>query len=163
MESLAARLVRWNPKSVRYAIEKSEQSGDVDRFRDLWLCPTVLSQGLNVLSGGAICGFSDFGNIAEQCALGRTELSFIQCPSGDCRGRFVVCPLFTQGVRMRFQSIWAAIEVRDPGRDRLLDSPVQVPMRKVDAVTHTNHIPKEVGPVAKAFQNSRHLLFAGNR
>jgi len=62
---------------------------------------------------------------------------------------------------MRVQSIWTAIEPRNPAGDGLFLAPIKMALRKVHRVTELHHVAKKVGPVTEALQNPRHLLPAG--
>ena len=59
---------------------------------------------------------------------------------------------------MRVQSIWTAIQVGNPARDRFLRPPRQVPLGEVDGVAELHHVMQEVWPMAEALQNAGHLL-----
>jgi hypothetical protein len=62
---------------------------------------------------------------------------------------------------MRVQSIWTAIEPRNPAGDGLFLAPIQMALRKVHCVAEFHHVVKKVGPVTEALQNPRHLLPTG--
>lgn len=59
---------------------------------------------------------------------------------------------------MRVQSIRAAIEPRDPARNRFLGSSVQMTVGKMNRVAEFDHVAQEVGAVAEALQNAGHFL-----
>lgn len=58
---------------------------------------------------------------------------------------------------MRVQSIWTAIEVRNPARDGFLGSARQVAFGKMDRIAELHHVAQKVRPVAEALQNAGHL------
>ena len=61
---------------------------------------------------------------------------------------------------MRVQSIWTAVEPRYPARDRFFGSPVEVPLGEMHRVAELHYLAQEVGAMAEALQNARHLLTA---
>ena len=64
---------------------------------------------------------------------------------------------------MRVQSLWTAVQIRNPARDRFLRPPRQMPFRKVHSIAELHHVPQEVRPMAETLQNPRHLLTPGIR
>jgi hypothetical protein len=64
---------------------------------------------------------------------------------------------------MRVQSIWTAIEIRHPARDRFLRPPRQMPLGKVHSIAELHHVPQKVRPMAEALQDSRHFAAPGLR
>jgi len=64
---------------------------------------------------------------------------------------------------MRVQSIWTAIQVGYPARDRFLRPSRQMPLGKMHRVAKLHHVAQKVRPMAEALQNSRHFLTPGFR
>jgi len=62
---------------------------------------------------------------------------------------------------MRVQSIWAAIEPRDPACNRFFGPAVQMPLRKVDRIAEFHDLAQKVGTMTETLQNAWHLLAAG--
>ena len=59
---------------------------------------------------------------------------------------------------MGVQSIWTAIEPRNPARNRFLRSSVQMTVGKMNCVAEFDYIAQEVGAVAEALQNAGQFL-----
>jgi hypothetical protein len=150
--------LRRNAKRVRDAIEKGKHRRDVDRLSDLWLCPPVITQTLNIVRCGAIRGLSHLRYVIQQRPLGDTQTGFVKLARGDGLYCFLFRSLNTQEVSMRVQSIGTAIQPRHPGRDGFLGPPVQMPLGKMNRVAEAHNLAQEVRPVAEALQNSWHLL-----
>jgi hypothetical protein len=64
---------------------------------------------------------------------------------------------------MRVQSIWTAIQIRNPTRNRFLRPPRQVPLREVHRVAKLHHVTQKIRPMAEALQNTRHFGAPGFR
>jgi hypothetical protein len=61
---------------------------------------------------------------------------------------------------MRVQSIWTAIQIRHPARNRFLGPTRQVPFGEVNRIAKLHHVVQKVRPMTEALQNARHLLAA---
>jgi hypothetical protein len=61
---------------------------------------------------------------------------------------------------MRVQSIWTAIQIRYPARDRLFRPPRQMPLGEVHRIAKLHDVAQKVRPMTEALQNARHLLAA---
>lgn len=59
---------------------------------------------------------------------------------------------------MRVQSIWTAIQIRNPARDGLFRSPRQMPFGEVHRIAKLHHVAQKIRPMTEALQNPRHLL-----
>jgi hypothetical protein len=152
--------LRSDPEGIRNPIEESEHRGDVNRFSDLGLRPTVIAQRLHVLIGGAIRCLRHPGHVVEERAFCRAQTRGFQIAIRDGPYSFFFCSLNTQEVCMRVQSIWTAIEPGYPARDRFLGFAVKMAFRKMNRVAEFHHFAQKVGAMAEAFQNTRHLLAA---
>ena len=61
---------------------------------------------------------------------------------------------------MRVQSIWTAIQIRDPARDGFLGSARQMAFGKMNRIAELQHVSQKVRPMAEALQNAGHLSAA---
>jgi len=59
---------------------------------------------------------------------------------------------------MRIQSIRTAVEPGDPAGDRFFCSAREVPFREMDGVAETHHLAQKIRAMAKALENTGHLL-----
>jgi hypothetical protein len=150
--------LRRNPEGIRHAIKKGKQRRDVDRFGNLGLAPTVLAQDLHVFRGGAIRRLGHLGDIFQQRAMSVVECRLFKVALRQRLDCFLFCSLNPQEVSMRIQSIRAAIEPRNPAGNRLLGPAREVSFRKVNGIAEAHDLAQEIGPMAKALENSRHLL-----
>jgi hypothetical protein len=152
--------LRNDPEGIRNPIEEGKHRGDIDRFGNLRLRPTVIAQRLHVSIGSAIRSFRYHGHIVEQCTFRRAQARFFQIAIRDGPYSSFFCSLNTQEVCMRVQSIWAAIEPRHPARDRFLGFAVEMTLRKMDCVAEFHYLAQKVWAMAEALQNAGHLLAA---
>jgi hypothetical protein len=152
--------LRSDPEGIRNPIEESEHRGDIDRFSNLRLRPTVSAQRLYVVIGSAIRCFRHLGYVVEESTFRRAQSCFFQVAIRDGLYSFFFGSLNTQEVCMRVQSIWTAIEPRHPARDRFLGFAVEMTLRKMDRVAEFHHVAQKIRPMAEALQNTRHLLTA---
>jgi len=152
--------LRSNPEGIRYSIKEREHCGDIDGLSDLRLRPAMIPQLLHILRGRAIGRFRHLGHEIEKRTFRRTQACLFQIAICDGLYRFIFCSLNTQEVCMRVQSIGAAIEPRDPARNRFLGSAVEMTFRKMDRITELDYLAQKIGAVAEAFQNAGHLLAA---
>jgi hypothetical protein len=153
--------LRSNAKCVGNTIKESKHRRDVDCFGDLWFGPTVIPQFLHIFAGRAVRRLRDLGDVIKQSAFRRAQSCLIKVALSKrfyCLG---FCSLNTQEVCMRVQSIWTAIEPRNPARDCFLGFTVQVALGEVDSITELHHLAQEVGAMAEAFQDTWHRLTAG--
>jgi hypothetical protein len=150
--------LRRNTEGVRYAIEKCKQRGDIYSFGNLGLAPTVMAEDLHVFRGGAIRRLGHLGDIFKQRAVRVVERSLFEVARRQRLDCFLFRSLNPQEVSMRIQSIRTAIEPRDPAGDRFLGPAREVPFRKVDGVAEAHDLAQEIGAMAKALENSGHLL-----
>ena len=150
--------LRRNTERVRHAIEKCKQRGDVYRFGNLGLAPTVLAQDLHVFRGGAIRRLGHLGDIFQQRAMRLVERRLFKVARRQRLDCFLFCSLNPQEVSMRIQSIRTAIEPGDPAGDRFLGPAREVPFRKVDGIAEAHDLAQEIRAMAKALENSGHLL-----
>jgi len=75
--------------------------------------------------------------------------------------RLLFCSLNTQEVSMRVQSIWTAIQIRHPARNRFFRLARQVPLGEVHGIAELHHVMQKVRPVAETLQYPRHLRAPG--
>jgi hypothetical protein len=80
----------------------------------LWFGPAVIAQGLHIFIGGAIRCLCHSSDILKQGALCRRQIGLIEIAVSDSLYSCFFRSLNTQEVCMRVQSIWAAVEVRNP-------------------------------------------------
>jgi hypothetical protein len=66
-----------NAEGVRNAVEEREQRRDIRRFRDLWLCPSGITQQLNIGGRRARGAIGDLLHVVEQCAFRLGEASIV--------------------------------------------------------------------------------------
>ena len=92
--------LRRNTEGVRHAIEKGKQRGDVYRFGNLGLGPTVMAQDLHVFRGGAIRRLGYLGDIFEQRAMRVIESRLFQVARRQRLDCFLFCSLNPQEVSM---------------------------------------------------------------
>jgi hypothetical protein len=150
--------LRRNTEGVRHAIEKGKQRGDVYRFGNLGLAPTVMAQDLHVFRGGAIRRLGHLGDIFKQRAMRIVELRPFEVARRQRLDCLLFCSLNPQEVSMRIQSIGTTIEPGDPAGDRFLGPAREVPFRKVDRIAEAHDLAQEIRPMAKALENAGHLL-----
>ena len=102
--------LRSDAECVSHTIEESEHRGNVHRFGDLRLGPSVIPQLLHIFAGGAVRGLRDLGDVIKQCAFGRAQSGLIKFALSKGFYSFGFCSLNTQEVCMGVQSIRTAIE-----------------------------------------------------
>ena len=153
--------LRLDPEGVRDAIEECEHRRDVDGLGNLRLGPAVVAKGLHVFGCGAIGGLGHLGDVVQERPLRRAKAGLIELSFYQRLNRFLVCSLNPQEVRMRVQSIRAAIQIGDPAGDGFLGAAGEVALRKMDRVAELHDVAQEVGPVAETFQDAGHFLAAG--
>jgi hypothetical protein len=150
--------LRRNTEGVRHAIEKGKQRCDVYRFSNLGLAPTVMAQDLHVFRGGAIRRLGHLGDIRKQRAMRVVERPLVEVTRRQRLDCFLFCSLNPQEVSMRIQSIGTTIEPRDPAGDGFLGPAREMSFRKVDGIAEAHDLAQEIRAMAKALENSGHLL-----
>jgi hypothetical protein len=150
--------LRRNTEGIRHAIEKGKQCGDVYRFGNLGLAPTVLAQDLHVFRGGTIRSLGHLGDIFKQRAVRVVERRLFEVARRERLDCLLFCSLNPQEVSMRIQSIRTAIEPGDPAGDGFLGPAREMPFRKVDGIAEAHDLAQEIRPMAKALENAGHLL-----
>jgi len=152
--------LRRNPEGIGHAIEKGKQRGDVYRFGNLGLAPTVMAQDFYVFRRGAICRLGHLGDILQQRTMRVVERRLFEVARRQRLDCLFFCSLNPQEVSMRIQSIRTAIEPGDPTGDRFLGPARQVPFRKVDGIAEAYDLAQEIRAMAKTLENAGHLLTA---
>jgi len=102
--------LRRDAEGIGHAIKKGKQRGDVYRFGNLGLAPTVMAQDLYVFRRGAIRCFGHLGDIFQQRTMSVVERRFFEVARRQRLDCLLFCSLNPQEVSMRIQSIWTAIE-----------------------------------------------------
>jgi len=70
----------------------------------------MIAEILYVFCCCAVSSLGHFGDVFEENAFSRGELSFVEFPFGNRLHRFLIGSLNPQEVRMRIQSIGTAVE-----------------------------------------------------
>jgi len=150
--------LRGNAEGVCHAVEEGEHRGDVHRFGNLGLTPTMLAHALYIFRGRAIRRLGYLGDIFEQrtvCVVGCSLFEVARNQRLDC---FLFCSLNPQEVSMRIQSIRTTIQPGDPARDRFFCPAREVPFRKVHRIAEAHNFAQKIRAMAKALENAGHLL-----
>jgi hypothetical protein len=92
--------LRRNAKRIGYTIEEGKQGGNIDSLCDLGLTPAMIAEDLDVFFCCAVGGLGYFGDVFEENALSRCELSLVEVPLRNRLHRFLVCSLNPQEVCM---------------------------------------------------------------
>ena len=154
-------ILRRDAKGVCDAVEKREQSCDVDRFRNLVFFPACVPDLLNIFSSGTISRVCDQLRIIQQSAIGGAKAGFVQFAFENCGYTLIGCSLDTQEVGMTVQSIWTAIEERDVTGEHLFLTTREMPFGEMNSVGELNYLAQEVWTRAEALDDARDLLPSG--
>jgi hypothetical protein len=92
--------LRRDPERIGHAIEERKHSRNVDRFSNLRLCPSVVTQYLHIFCCSAIGCFGHLRHVVEKCPFCWVEPCFIQLTPNQRLYRLFFCSLNPQEVSM---------------------------------------------------------------
>jgi hypothetical protein len=148
-------VLRRNSEGVSHAVEKSEESCDVNAFGDLVFRPAGIAKFLHILWGGARSVLGDELNVVEQSPLGGRKAGVIELAFENRFHTLIGGSLNTQEVSMAVQSIWTPVQVRDVAGDHLFMASREMAFREMDRVREVDHLAKKAGRAPK------HLMMPG--
>lgn len=105
--------LRGDSKGVGHPVEKCKHRRDINRLRNLRLCPAEIAQSLHIFLRRTVRGFGDLLYVIEKGVFRRAQPRLIQVAVGNRLYGGLFCSLNTQEVSVRVQSIRAAIQIRD--------------------------------------------------
>jgi hypothetical protein len=134
-----------NVEGIGKAHEEVEERAVIDGFGDLGVGPPGLTEPLDLLVGDPVgVPGQRLDEFQEQSVL-RRQVGAVEVPVAQSRRRLrVLLTLQLQEPGMTAESIVAAVERRDVGRDHFVLSPAERPVREVQAACLIDG-PQEVG------------------
>jgi hypothetical protein len=120
----------------------------------LFFAPTASAQFFHISVGCTISGLSHKFHVLKQSALCIGQACLFHFAFKNCGYAFIGGSLDPQEVSVAVNSIRTVVQIRDIAGDHFFVAPGEMPLGKVDGVGELHNLSQEIGPRAKALDDS---------